>query len=157
MEDLQRKRLDVTVVLIVFIALAIGGMAAAGFFVRDYAMARGSASWPEVTGVILSRLDSGAPGLRYAYSYEGRSYESNRRRVFTARFMKPQTRVLAPGDSVTVYVNPKKPDFSVLQPGGAGAAFVFFSILSGLCVFFGVGGVVWALSEAAAEERAQAA
>lgn len=155
MEDPLKKRLDVTVVLILFFTLAIIGVAAAGFFVRDYSMARGSASWPTVNGVVLSRLEGAAARPRYVYSFDGKSYESNRVRVFTARFMKPSAHDLAPGDTVSVYVNPKKPSFSVLQPGGAGAAFVFFSLVSGLCVFLGVGGIVWTLSEGAAEEYAQ--
>jgi len=150
MDEPLKKHSDVTIVLIFFITLAIIGVVSAGFFVRDYSMARGSRSWPSVEGVVLSQVDG--DDLRYAYSFSGHSFVSTRVRVFSARFMKPSFQSYAPGEKVTVYVNPNQPSFSVLQTGGAGAAFVFFSMISGLCVFFGVGGVVWTLSEGASED-----
>ena len=151
-----RNRSEVTVVLVFFFALAIIGVAAAGFFVRDYAYARASAAWPVVDGVVLSDLEGDTARLRYVYLVDGKTYESHRERVFSARFLKSAVRDYAPGETIEVYVNPDDHSFAVLQPGGAGVAFIFFSLLSGLCVFFGVGGVVWALLEGAADELAGA-
>ena len=152
MNDALNTRSDVTVVLFLFIFLAIIGVISGGFFVRDYARARASAAWPTTEGVVLSERDGASGQLRYAYSMDGHSYESTRTRVFSARFMKPQPFDYLPGERVTVYVDPRRHQFSVLQTGGAGAAFVFFSLVSGALVFFGVGGVVWVLSERGAHE-----
>ncbi len=154
MHDALKNRSDVTVILVFFISLAIAGVIAGGFFVRDYARARASLSWPAVDGVVLSHLSDGPKRLRYAYSIGGRTYESHRERVFSAQFLKSEARHYRPGETVTVFVDPGNHAFSVLQTGGAGAAFVFFSLLSGACIFFGVGGVVWTLSESAAEDLA---
>ena len=156
MQEILKNRSEVTVVLVFFFCLAILGVIAGGFFVRDYARARASAAWPIVDGVVLSDIAGDSARLRYVYLIDGRSHVSSRERVFSARFLKSPARDYAPGETVQVYVNPRDHSFSVLQPGGAGAAFIVFSILSGLCVFFGVGGVVWTLSEGAAEELAAA-
>jgi hypothetical protein len=154
MPELLQNRSEVTVVLVFFIVLAIVGIAVGGFFVRDYAQGRASAAWPVVDGVVLSDLDGDGTRLRYAYSIAGKTYESRRTRVFSARFLKSALRDYAPGEDIQVYVNPDNHAFSVLQPGGAGGAFIFFSILSGLAVFLGLGGVVWTLVEGASAEFA---
>lgn len=156
MQQSLHNRSEVTVVLVFFFALAIFGVAAAGFFVRDYAYARASTAWPVVDGVILSDLDENGTGLRYVYLIDGKSYESRRERVFSARFLKSSARDYQPGQTIEVFVNPEDHAFAVLETGGAGVAFIFFSFMSGLCVFFGVGGVVWALLEGAADEFAGA-
>ena len=147
MTSTVKSRSDVTFVLVFFFALAIIGIVAGGFFVRDYARARASVGWPVVEGVVLSRLEGDAARVRYVYSFAGRSYQSKRERVFSARFTNTSTRDYAPGEAVDVYVNPANPAFAVLEPGGAGLAFVIFSFLSGLCVFVGVGGVIWTFSD----------
>ena len=89
----------------------------------------------------------GEVALRYAYSFDGRNYESKRHYVFSAQFFERATADYAPGDSVTVYIDPEHHRYSIIQHGAAGGAFVLFSLLSGVCLFLGVGGVVWALSE----------
>jgi hypothetical protein len=147
MNDIVRSRSDVTIIILVFVALAIIGIVAGGFIVRDYARARASLNWPVADGVVLSQLDGDRAPVRYVYSFEGRSYESRRIRVFSARFLKAAPRDYAPGEAVRVYVNPDNPSFSVLRPGGAGLAFVVFCAFSGLCIFIGVGGVVWTFSD----------
>ncbi len=147
MDTTLKDRSDITVILVFFISLAIAGVIGGGFFVRDYAHARASVSWPQVDGVVLSQLGDGPKRLRYAYSIGGRTYESHRERFFAARFSKSEARAYFPGETLTVYVDPQHHTVSVLKTGGAGAAFVFFSLLSGACIFFGVGGVVWTLSE----------
>lgn len=147
MATVVKSRSDVTFVLLFFAALAIIGIVAGGFFVRDYARARASAEWPVANGVVLSQLDRDNARVRYVYSFAGRSYQSTRERVFSARFTDVSPRDYAPGESVDVYVNPANPSFSVLAPGGAGLSFLFFSVLSGLCIFVGVGGVVWTFSD----------
>ncbi len=153
MDNTVKDRSDITVILVFFISLAIAGVICGGFFVRDYAHARASVSWPQVDGVVLSHLGDGPKRLRYAYSIGGRTYESHRERFFAARFLKSEARELVPGETLAVYVDPQHHTLSVLKTGGAGAAFVFFSLLSGACLFFGVGGIVWALSERAAKEH----
>jgi hypothetical protein len=141
-----KSKSDISIVLIFFTALAVFGIAGGGFFVHDYARARASVTWPRVDGVVLSQLDNERAHVRYVYSMDGRSYESTRERGFMARFTKNSSKDYRPGEAVVVYVNPEDHAYSVLYPGGAGAAFVFFSLLSGLAVFFGIGGVVWTLS-----------
>ncbi len=71
-----------------------------------------------------------------------------------AQFTSAERRDFRPGETLTVYVNPEEPDYAVIYPGGAGAAFVILSLLAGCAVFFGVGGVVWALSRASAQDFA---
>lgn len=132
--------------MIFFIALALAGAVTGGFFVSDYARARASQSWPGIDGVVLSRNEMPGAKLRYAYSFDGRSYSSARQRLFFGRFYGAPPSEVAPGQTVTVFVDPKHPSFSILKTGGSGAAFVFFSFLSGACIFLGVGGVVWTLS-----------
>ena len=149
MQEILKNRSEVTVVLVFFIVLAILGVIGGGFFVRDYAYARASAAWPVVDGVVLSDIEGDHARLRYVYVVDGKSYESSRERVFSARALQSGVRDYAPGETIQVYVNPKDHAFSVLQTGGAGAAFILFFVLSSLCVFFGVGGVVWTLSEGA--------
>ncbi|MHA7872602.1 MAG: DUF3592 domain-containing protein [Hyphococcus sp.] len=151
------NRSDLSIVLVFFGALAVMGLFAGGFVVQDYARARASASWPTANGVILSRLEGAGAGLRYAYSMDGRSYESGRERVFLARFLAKPSPDRNPGDTVTVFVSPKDHGYALLYPGGAGVAFVIFSIVSGGCVFFGIGGIVWALSQTAGRHFLSAA
>lgn len=156
MQEFLKNRTEVTVVLVFFTCLAVAGAIAGGFFVHDYARARTSTAWPIIDGVVLSDLEGDHARLRYVYLVDGKSYESSRERVFSARFLKSSVRDYAPGETIDVYVDPEDHSFSVLQPGGAGTAFILFSILSGLCVFFGVGGVVWTLSQGATENFAAA-
>lgn len=146
-----KSKSDISIVLFFFTALAVFGVAGGGFFVHDYARARASVSWPAVEGIVLSQLEEENARVRYVYSIGGRSYESTRERVFLSSFFAGAGREYRPGESVTVYVNPQENSYAVLQPGGAGAAFILCSLLSGLAVFFGVGGVIWALSRSADE------
>ncbi|MEM8770866.1 MAG: DUF3592 domain-containing protein [Pseudomonadota bacterium] len=150
MEKQLVSRSDVTTVLVLFLIIAVLGFLAAGFFVRDYSRARASHVWPVVEGIVLSRRPEDGGRVRYVYSYRGRTYEAHRERVFSAQFLKAPSQEFTPGAIMDVYVNPADPEFSVLYPGGATAAFVVFSLLSGLVVFIGVGGIVWTLSDGAA-------
>lgn len=144
-----KSRSDLTIILLFFGALAVIGIFAGGFVVRDYARARASESWPAATGIILSQLDGATREVRYVYSMNGRSYEASRKHVLLASIFTTDGTDYLPGENISVYVNPKDHAYSVLYPGGGGAAFVLFSILSGGCVFFGIGGIVWALSKTA--------
>jgi Protein of unknown function (DUF3592) len=146
-----KSKSDVSIVLVFFAMLAVTGVASGGFFVQDYARARASASWPSVEGIVLSRLDGARERVRYVYSIAGRSYESTREHVLLARFLNSNAPDYLPGETVTVFIDPMDYSYSVLHPGGAGVAFVLFSILSGACIFFGIGGVVWALSQSAGQ------
>jgi hypothetical protein len=147
-EELKSKS-DISIVLFFFTALAVLGIAGGGFFVHDYARARSSVSWPAVDGIVLSQLEEEHAKVRYVYSIDGRSYESTRERVFLSRFLNSGRGEYRPGESVTVFVNPQDHTYAVLKPGGAGATFIICSILSGFAVFFGIGGVIWALSRSA--------
>lgn len=147
-----KSKSDFSIVLIFFGALAVIGVFAGGAFVQDYARARSSPSWPSVDGIVLSQLDNAPDRVRYVYSMNGRSYESVRERVFLARFLNMARMDYLPGETVTVFVNPQDHSYSVLYPGGAGVAFVVFSILSGACIFFGIGGIVWTLSQSAGQQ-----
>ena len=152
-----RTKSDVSIVLIFFSVLAVLGVAAGGFVVQDYARARASASWPAYDAIVLSQLDADNAKVRYVYSVNGRSYESTRERVFTASFLKEPSPDYLPGETIEVYVNPQDHGYAVLYTGGAGLAFILFSVLSGACIFFGVGGIVWTLSHGAGQEMMAAA
>ncbi|MEO1136022.1 MAG: DUF3592 domain-containing protein [Pseudomonadota bacterium] len=147
-----KSKSDVSIVLVVFTALAILGVAGGSFLVQDYARARASDTWPAVDGIVLSHLDENASSVRYVYSIDGRSYESTRERGFLAHFVSLETLDPRPGETVTVYVNPDNHGYAVLYPGGSSIAFIVLSILSGAAIFFGVGGVVWTLSRATAAD-----
>ncbi|MEO1240607.1 MAG: DUF3592 domain-containing protein [Pseudomonadota bacterium] len=147
-----KTKSDFSIILIFFGALAVVGVFAGGAIVQDYARARASASWPTVDGIVLSQLESASNRVRYVYSMNGRSHESTRERVFLARFSTMANVDYLPGENVMVFVNPQDHSYSVLYPGGAGVAFVIFSILSGACIFFGIGGIVWTLSQSAGQQ-----
>lgn len=156
MTNIEKSRSAITYVLVLFVTLAIVGVLAGGFFVKDYARARASLSWPSTEGVVLSDLKGDSARVRYVYAFAGRSYQSKRERVFLAQFMKVSSRNYQPGDTVTVYVNPADPSFSVLLPGGAGIAFVVFSVLSGVLIFIGIGGIIWTFSDGVEEISSEA-
>ncbi|WP_375203992.1 DUF3592 domain-containing protein [Hyphococcus sp.] len=141
-----KKKSDISIVLIVFTAMAVIGVACGGFVVHDYARSRASLAWPAADGIVLSRLEGERAPLRYVYSFDGRSYEATRTRTFLGWFMTTDKVDYRPGESVIVYVDPEDHGYAVIYPGGASFAFVILSLLSGAAVFFGVGGVVWALS-----------
>ncbi len=141
-----KKKSDISIVLIVFTAMAVLGVACGGFVVHDYARSRANMAWPAADGIVLSRLEGESAPLRYVYSFDGRSYEATRTRTFLGWFMMTDRADYRPGESVIVYVDPEDHSYSVLYPGGSSVAFVILSLLSGAAVFFGVGGVVWALS-----------
>jgi hypothetical protein len=141
-----KSKSDVSIVLFFFTALAVFGLAGGGFVVNDYARARASVAWPAAEGIVLSRLASERAHVRYVYSVDGRSYESTRERSVMGRFEIAEESDFRPGESVTVFFNPEDPSYSVLHPGGSGGAFVALSVLAGLSIFFGLGGLVWTLS-----------
>lgn len=150
MSDVVKTRSDVTFIIFFFTALTIVGLVAGGFFVRDYARARASEAWPVVEGVVLSKLDDSGAAVRYAYSFDGHSYEGTRERVFSAQLFRADQTSYLPGERISVYVSPVEPSYAVLIPGGAGTTFILFSLLSGVCLFLGVGGMVWTLSDGVA-------
>ena len=141
-----KTKSDISIVLFVFTAMAVLGVACGGFVVRDYARSRASVTWPAADAIVLSQLEGEGAQLRYVYSFDGRSHEATRTRTFLGWFMMTEQAQHRPGESIVVYVDPEDQAFSVLYPGGSSAAFVILSLLSGAAVFFGVGGVVWALS-----------
>ena len=150
MEDALKTRSDVSVVLLFFIGLTIIGILGAAFIVKDYARARASTTWPVYDGIVLSPRDGGG-ALRYVYSVEGRTYEGNRRRFFSAVLSSQDYKSVGPGETISVFVDPADHDTAVVQPGGAGAFFAVMSFLFGAGVFFGVGGIIRTLTIAAAE------
>ena len=141
MPEEAKWRLELSLAVALFAALALFGAAAAGTIVHDFSRARASLSWPVVDAVVLSETESGAR-LRYAYSFGGRSYESRRVRFLTASLLRNPIAPQAPGDTVGAYVDPDAPHVSVLAPGGSGFFFAGVFAISGLCVFVGVGGVI---------------
>ncbi len=141
-----KSKSDVSIVLLFFTALAVLGVAGGGFVVHDYARSRASLAWPAAEGIVLSRLSTERAKVRYVYSVDGHSYESTRERSFMGRFGTAQDSDFRPGESVTVFFNPDDHAYAVLAPGGSGGAFVVLSLLSGLSIFFGLGGLVWTLS-----------
>ncbi|MFQ5563083.1 MAG: DUF3592 domain-containing protein [Parvularculaceae bacterium] len=154
MEPSLGKKAEISVVLGVFTAFAIIGVVTVAFAVEDFARARSSLSWTPVEGVILSGggdENAASASIRYAYSVDGRTYESQRLRFFTARFSGRMRTDFEAGQIVAVYVSPEDPSVSVLRPGGAGAAFAALVILGAAMVFIGLGGVFRTLTASALE------
>ena len=150
MKDTLKNRSDVSVVLLFFIALTIFGVLGAAFIVKDYARARASTAWPVYDAIVLSPRENGH-SLRYVYSVDGQTHEASRRRFVTAFLSSPENEIAGPGETVTVYVDPKDHDIAVLHPGGSGGFFAIVSLFFGASVFFGVGGIVRTLTLAAVE------
>ncbi|MEQ8178835.1 MAG: DUF3592 domain-containing protein [Amphiplicatus sp.] len=142
-----KLRLELGLAVALFSVLTVLGVAIGGFGVHDFARARASLVWPVAEGVVLSQADN-APGLRYAYSFNGRTYESTRIRFFTARFSASPIAEQTPGDVVGVSVNPAEPDVSALAPGGSGLVFAFIVLVAGVFVFVGLGGLIRTVAEA---------
>lgn len=143
-----KLRLELGLAVALFSALTVLGVVIGGFGVHDFARARASLVWPVAEGIVLSQAQE-APGLRYAYSFNGRTYESTRIRFFTARFSKTPIAEQAPGDSVGVSVNPVEPEVSALAPGGSGLVFAIIALVAGALVFIGLGGLIRTIAEAA--------
>jgi len=152
MEDTLKNRSDVSVILLFFIALTIFGVLGAAFIVKDYARARASTTWPVYNGIVLSPRENGH-ALRYVYSVDGHTYEGSRRRFITALLSPREIEFTGPGETVSVYVDPKDHDVAVLRPGGSGGFFAVVSLFFGAAVFFGVGGIVRTLTLAAVENN----
>lgn len=119
-------------------AFMLAGTVASVCGVRNFLRARESNNWPSVYGTIRSskivrRLSPGDPPgyskqLEVAYEYvvHGRRYISSRAGFgmpfaafdrFHNRRLRKQHR---PGKLVTVYYDPKAPEFAVLQKGNDG-------------------------------------
>lgn len=144
-EEIKTKS-DVSIVLFLFMALAVIGLVGGAFVVHDYARARASVSWPTVEGIVLSQIDDKHAPIRYVYSFDGMSYESTRERWLMTRMPKGGAVDYKPGEAVVVYVHPQEHSYSVLYAGGASYLFVLLSVISALSMFFGIGGILWTLT-----------
>lgn len=143
MNDIVKTRSDLSIVMVFFSLMAIGGLVGAAFLVNDFARARASVAWPVTEAIILTSVDGN--DLRYVYSVRGHSFEGSRSQFFTAGYSHSE-KTAGPGEIVNVYVDPQDPNFAVLYPGGIGAFFSVLLLLFGGFLFFGVGGVVRILS-----------
>lgn len=154
MPEEAKLRLEMGLAIALFSALTVLGIVIGGLGVHDFARARASLVWPVSEGVVLSEK-AGEPGLRYAYSFNGRNYESRRVRFFTAAFGKaPPIAAQEPGDRVGVSVDPSDPAVAVLAPGGSGVVFAIVAAVAGVLVFVGLGGLIRTIAEAASLEQA---
>ena len=127
-------------------ALVFGAMAALGVIlsyasVEDFSRARTCHKWPSVEAVVLSGETT---ELRYAYFFDGISYEGDRRQF---RFgMLQSVEPLRAGDRVAVFISPENPSVAVLKPGGSVALFAGVIGVSIIFVFIGLAGAVRAMS-----------
>lgn len=149
MTETVKGRSAVTFILVFFVVLTIVGLVCGAYVVRDYAKGRASLAWPATDAVVLNEVRG--EGFHYAYSFAGKTYQSSRKSVFTAQLKHRTDTVFQPGETVTVFVNPQNPSYAVLYPGGSGAVFFVLCIICGLCVFVGLGGVVWTFSDGVGE------
>lgn len=152
MPEESKLRLEMGLAVALFSALTVIGATIGGLVVDDFARARASLGWPSVAAVVLSDA-ADRPGLRYVYSYEGRSYESRRTSFFTGRFSARRIAAAAPGDIVAASINPADPRMATLTPGGSVPAFAAFVAGAGVLVFVGLGGLIRTIAEAARLER----
>ena len=125
------------------IALVAGGLAISHACFREWSLAQASTRWPSVHGTIIvakehkNRMDQSLEVL-YAYSYASVDY-TNKNIVFgfdpidLSSAGNPSR-----GSSVMVYLDPDRPENSVLVPGGAGETFpaplfgVFLSVFGAI-------------------------
>jgi hypothetical protein len=128
--------------LCLFALLSAVGLWIGAAAVKDFALARDSRTWPAVEGVVLSKDSADSNDIRYAYVAGGRGHESRRVRFLTGLLAKAPTAHLRPGESLTVYVHPERPDIAVLKQGGSGALFGAAASLAAALVFLGLGGVI---------------
>lgn len=150
-EEVQRKA-ELTVVLMVFVALTAVGILLVGLTVRDFARARASFSWPTVSGVVLSDPEWSAESPRYAYVVAGQTHESRRVGFFRPPFSGGDYGRLQPGDPVTLHVDPDNPSVAVIEPGGSGLVFLVLSLIAALFVFIGAGGALRTLMNGGSDE-----
>lgn len=108
-----------------------------------------SASWPSVTGTVLSseveeKISADAedgvsrtyyPRIRYEYLIGENKYQGSKYKLLESSMSKRKAEEFAamflPGNKVNVYYNPKKPQESVLQTGTQNFLYVF--------LFLGIG------------------
>lgn len=152
MPEEAKLRLEMGLAIALFSALTVIGVTVGGLVVDDFARARASLGWPAVEAVVLSDA-ADRPGLRYVYSYDGRSYESRRKSFFTGRFSARRIAGQAPGDIVAASVNPADPRMATLTAGGSVPVFAAIVAGAGVLMFVGLGGLVRTVTEAARLER----
>jgi len=123
---------------------------ASGFWIRYKEVA--SRSWPKASGLIVTSTIKREPGpkggeqitpvIEYEFQYQGRSFRTSHWRLgnFTVGNSYSADPVVARypvGASVTVFVNPRHPEKSVLEtipsalswvPFGFGVFFLFLSV-----------------------------
>lgn len=128
---------------LVFGVLAALGMIVSLAAVEDFTYARTSYKWPVVDGVVLSS-DNGK--LRYAYFYEGASYEGNKNSFIFGVPMRQNQNGFVAGQRVKVSVLPSDPKIAILVTGGSVSLFAGAIAFSIFFVFVGLAGAVRAMS-----------
>jgi hypothetical protein len=114
--------------LLLFGALAIGGIGIVATALVSRSRGRASWRWPNVTGHVLdSSVSTGEsasrPVISYAYQVDGRSYSGSKYCFGTeVSFLGPQQAQeivdqYPRARDVVVYYDPESPGFSVLKPG----------------------------------------
>lgn len=152
-EEVQRKA-ELTIVLLFFVALAGAGIVLIIMTVQDFARARSSFTWPEASAVVLSDPEHNSARPRYVYVVGGETYESRRIGFFRLPIPGGKHAQLAPGDNVTIYVDPDNPSIAVLQPGGSSLVFLLMSLAAAVLVFFGAGGAIRTLMNSGEDDWA---
>jgi hypothetical protein len=134
------------VIIFVWILFLVVGVLGVVAMLRTLKSAQSESNWRQTPGVVLeSRIlntsEGYLPSIRYEYYFEGDRRENAmfKSMVSASNSSSPSERVIdryPAGANVTVYVNPKKPSDSVLEPmhsevpyyfGAAG--FVLFALI----------------------------
>ncbi len=155
----NRRRLAQTLTAIAALWAVAALMTLVGGW-QSSAAARAATGWTAVEGTVTAaevvavaqrgRVPFTVPGVRvaYAYTYRGREYRGDRLRA-DGDPVGPQSAAgrawlaLAPGASVTVYVNPADPTQAALERGTTGRWLPNALLL--LVLAGGAGGLGWAL------------
>ena len=155
----NRRRLAQTLTAIAALWAVAALMTLVGGW-QSSAAARAATGWTAVEGTVTAaevvavaqrgRVPFTVPGVRvaYAYTYRGREYRGDRLRA-DGDPVGPQSAAgrawlaLAPGASVTVYVNPADPTQAALERGTTGSWLPNALLL--LVLAGGAGGLGWAL------------
>lgn len=89
--------------------------------IRALCLAKQSATWPVVRGVVTAvAYDADGDGIEYRYTVEGRPLVSTRISFLEGRRRASRGLVrYRPGDEVGVHHAPRAPEQSVLEPGGS--------------------------------------
>jgi len=136
-----------------WIIIGVVGILLSVFTFGSIRKGKKSMSWPSVGAVVNSSEvevrreydpEDGEsvyyyPRINYTYSVDGQNFKGNKYKIMEASMSRRKARTVvagfSPGDQITVFYDPEKPEESVMQPGEQKYLYIFFVLGIGLAVF----------------------